>query len=80
MVNNSTNINKTNNYLSPQFIEHLKKKTTTYDIGNPSPGLEQTQNVKPINEISTLVNCYFFSTFNGEKPQNILINNIYDVL
>jgi len=25
MVNNSTNINKTNNYLSPQIIEHKKK-------------------------------------------------------
>jgi len=24
MVNNSTNINKINNYLSPQMIEHLK--------------------------------------------------------
>jgi ribosomal protein L36 len=35
MVNNSTNINKTNNHLSPSLAEH-KKKT---DIRNPSYGL-----------------------------------------
>ena len=41
MVNNSTNINKTNNYISPQIIEHTKKTTTnTYD---PGPGLRQLQ-------------------------------------
>jgi len=34
MVNNSTNINKMNNHLSPQIIEH--KKIMTYDVGNPS--------------------------------------------
>jgi hypothetical protein len=38
MINNSTNINKMNNHLSPQLIEH---KTTTYDVGNPSPDLGQ---------------------------------------
>ena len=31
MTNNSTNINKTNNHLSPHTIEH--KKTTTYGVG-----------------------------------------------
>ena len=41
MVNNSTNINKINNYLSPQMIEHLK--TTTYDEGNLGPGLDMTE-------------------------------------
>jgi hypothetical protein len=30
MINNSTNINKMNNHLLPQIIEHKKKKTTTY--------------------------------------------------
>ena len=35
MVNNSTNINKTNN--------HWTKKTMAYDIGNPGPGLGQAQ-------------------------------------
>jgi solute carrier family 25 protein 34/35 len=31
MVNNFTNINKTNNHLSPKLIVH--KKITTYDVG-----------------------------------------------
>jgi hypothetical protein len=36
-----TNINKTNNHFSPQSksIEHKKKPTTTYDIGNPGLSL-----------------------------------------
>jgi hypothetical protein len=42
MVNNSTNINKANNHLSSQPIEH-KKRLMTNDIRNPSPGLGQTQ-------------------------------------
>ena len=37
MVNNSTNMNTTNNYLTPQIFEH--KKTTTRDVGNTDPGL-----------------------------------------
>ena len=32
MVNNSPNINKMNNDLSPQLTEH-KKKTMKYDVG-----------------------------------------------
>ena len=32
-VNNSTYINKANNHLSPQLIQH--KKTSAYDVGNP---------------------------------------------
>jgi hypothetical protein len=39
MVNNSTNINKVNNQLSPLTIE--QKKKITYGNGFPSPGLEQ---------------------------------------
>jgi hypothetical protein len=41
MDNNSNNINKTNNHLSPQLIE--QKNTMIYDIGNPGPGLGQAQ-------------------------------------
>jgi hypothetical protein len=41
MVKNDTNINKTNNHLSPQTIEHKKKGT--YGIGNPDPELGQGQ-------------------------------------
>ena len=40
MVNNSTISSKAKNLLSPQLIEY-NKKTTTYDIGNPSPDLGQ---------------------------------------
>jgi hypothetical protein len=40
MVKNFTNINKTNNHLSPQTIKH-KENTTTYGIWNPGPGLGQ---------------------------------------
>ena len=36
MVNHSTNINKTNNRLKLP----VHKNTTTYDVGNPGPGLE----------------------------------------
>jgi hypothetical protein len=38
MVNNSININKTNNHISPHIIEH-KNKIMTYGIGNQGPGL-----------------------------------------
>jgi len=41
MVNNSTNINKTNHHPSSSLTKY--KKTTTYDIGNQDPGLGQTQ-------------------------------------
>ena len=43
MVINSTNINKTNNHLSPQINTVNIKKTMTYDVGNPGPGLELAQ-------------------------------------
>jgi hypothetical protein len=52
MVINSTNIYKTNNLHSLNT-----KKTTAYDVGNPSPGLGQTQKCgrfKPVNGITTL--------------------------
>jgi hypothetical protein len=43
MVNNSTNINKMNNDLSPQLIEIIKKKTTTFHVRDPGPGFGQPQ-------------------------------------
>jgi hypothetical protein len=43
MVNNSTNINKTNNHLSLQINTVNIKKTMTYDVGNPGPGLKLAQ-------------------------------------
>ena len=51
----STNINKTNNYISFQMIE--KEKTTTYVDGNPVPGLGLAQTCigsKLKNGITTL--------------------------
>ena len=56
MVNNSNNINKTNNHLSPQFTAD-EKKITIDNIGSPSSVLRQTQKcgrVKPDNGIPTL--------------------------
>jgi hypothetical protein len=55
MVNNSTNINKTNNHFSPQSIEH--KKTTTYGIDNlgPGNGHDQCGGVKSVNVIQTFL-------------------------
>ena len=59
MVNNSTNINKTNNRLSPQTLN--TKKIPTYGVGNLCPGLEQVQNyggVKPVNWIPSASRVY----------------------
>jgi hypothetical protein len=50
------NINKTNNHISPQIIEHITN-TTIYDAGNTGPGLGQANKygrVKPVNGISTI--------------------------
>ena len=41
MINNVTIINKTNNHISPQFIEH--RKTMTYIIRNPGHGWGHVQ-------------------------------------
>jgi hypothetical protein len=37
MVNNLTNISKTNNYLSPCLNEQKRVDTTTYNVGNQDP-------------------------------------------
>ena len=43
MVIISTNMNKTNNHLSPQTVK--EKKTTEKDVGKPGPDLWQHKNV-----------------------------------
>ena len=57
MVNNSTNINKTNNHLSlSNCIKKNKKTPTTYDVENPGHALLQVQKcggAKPVNGIPT---------------------------
>ena len=72
MVNNSTSINKTKERLNSDgqqfhqyqqneqppltFTHWILKKTMTYDIGDPDPGLNQAKKcggVKPVNGNST---------------------------
>ena len=55
MVINSTNINKTNNYLQPSLELNINKMTMKYDVVNTGPGLGQAQkcdSVKLVNGIS----------------------------
>jgi hypothetical protein len=40
MLNNFTNINKSDIYLSPQIVEQ-KEKNMKYDVGNPDLSLGQ---------------------------------------
>ena len=57
MVINSININKKNNYLSSELNSLNTNIPTTYDVGNPDPGLGQAHiygGVKPFNGIPTL--------------------------
>jgi len=54
MINNSTNIKQT---ITSHLHSLNTKKTMTYDIGNPGPGLGQAQKcgwVKPFNGIPPL--------------------------
>jgi hypothetical protein len=55
IVNNVTNINKTNNHLPPHPIEH--KNTTALDVRNPGPSLKHARKCcggKPFIVIQTL--------------------------
>jgi hypothetical protein len=56
MVNNPTSINKTNN-ISLLNSLNTQTKSTTYNIGNPGPGLglaQKCDTVKLVNGIPTL--------------------------
>jgi hypothetical protein len=56
ILNNSTNINKSNNLLAPSLTKQKKGENTKIDVGNPGPGLRQSQkcgSVKPFNVITT---------------------------
>jgi hypothetical protein len=57
MVINSTNINKTNNHLSPQINTVNIKKTMTYDVGNPGPGLELAQKCGEVKFVNVCTLC-----------------------
>ena len=70
IVNNFTNINKTNNHLSPQIIEY--KKITKSDVRNPGSVLVHAQTcdgVKP--------NPLFVKLISNENTD---INNQYKTL
>ena len=60
MINNSTNIIKTNNHLSPSLTDH-EEKTMTHDVGNPGPGLRQAQKFSVLKSVS--VNFAYFSIY-----------------
>ena len=53
LVNNSSNISKTENHLSSYNTEH--KKTTRYEVGNLSPGLEQAQ--EKFEDVNEKISC-----------------------
>jgi hypothetical protein len=52
MVNNTTNINKTNNPLSPQTAEHMQTTRTTHGVEHRGPALGQAQEDRDVNIIS----------------------------
>ena len=61
--NNSTNINKTNNYLSPQLIEHEKKrrwKSRSWVLLGTCTKMSCGR-FKELNETSTLPTCCLMS-------------------
>jgi hypothetical protein len=75
IVNNSTNIIKANNHLSPSLTEPKTVGITTYEIGIPGPGLGQSQKrggVKSVKRIQTLPS--------GLPPANTYINQMIENL
>ena len=53
MSNNSININKTNNNLSPKIIDQQYRRWKAYDVGNSGAGLGQAQKcggIKPVDD------------------------------
>ena len=85
MMSNFTNINKMNNNRSSYRTPLNTKETTTYDVGNPDPGLERAHNmylIKIIN-FSALIQlmaasvarrdvCYY--TFDDDKLKDDIYN------
>ena len=51
MVNNSTDINKTNNHLSPQITEHKDHGMNLYDVENPGPVWNRHEYVAVLNRL-----------------------------
>ena len=59
MVNNSTKINKTNNYLL--LPKNFQQQTATYGVENPGSGLGHASNVEGLNPLM----IYQFSLFDN---------------
>jgi hypothetical protein len=69
VVNNTININNTNNHL---YLKSLNtQKNTTYGVGNPGPGLGQTQKCGRVKSVNGILNLLFLIM---ESP-----NAIYEV-
>ena len=51
MVNNSTNINKANNHLSLQIIDHNKLRPEYYAVENPGHGWDRHKNVAGLSQL-----------------------------
>ena len=51
MMANFTNINKMNNNRSSYLTPLNTKETTTYDVGNPDPDLEQAHKWGRVNQL-----------------------------
>jgi hypothetical protein len=62
IVNNSANISRTNNNLSPQIIER-KQRTRMYTDEHPGPGLRQAQTRGGIKQVNDIPNLHFISIF-----------------
>ena len=83
IVNNSTNIIKANNHLSPSLTEPKTVGTTNYDVGISGAGLGQSQKrggVKSFKRIQTLpsglptANTYIKQMI--KKPAQILATRL----
>jgi len=66
MVNNSTNINKTNNHLSPQLIENIKKDQDIWHWKSSS-GLGQAQK------------CGRVYLVNGSQPSHLDMHPLLNI-
>jgi hypothetical protein len=85
MVNNFTNFNKANNPLPLHSLD--VKQTTTYDIWNAGPCLEQAQHcdgIKLVNGISKFPTCiqFYFNhkNINGLQLCTFVIRLLLEIL
>lgn len=75
LVNNFTDINKTNNYFSPQFIEY--KKTTKYADGTRSLLWTGTKNDGDVNLLIVKCKCGDLILIRLAVSLNMVINHYF---